>query len=49
MNVIDQLVVTLGLDNSGFKRGTEEAGKVQDGFVDQSRRQEIRSGAIGPR
>jgi hypothetical protein len=39
MNVIDQLVVTLGLDNSGFKRGTEEAGKVQDGFVDQSRRQ----------
>lgn len=47
MNVIDQLVVTLGLDNSGFKRGTEEAGKVQDGFVDQSRRQNAELDDLG--
>lgn len=47
MNVIDTLIVELGLDNSGFKRGTEEAGKAQDNFVDQSRRQSAELDDLG--
>ncbi|MGZ8442537.1 MAG: phage tail tip lysozyme [Candidatus Binatia bacterium] len=37
--VIDSLLVTLGLDPSGFRRGTDEAIRAQDELTEQTRRQ----------
>ncbi|WP_051300174.1 hypothetical protein [Methylobacter luteus] len=39
MNVIDTLIVTLGLDATEFKKGTQEANKAQTAFINQSRSQ----------
>jgi len=37
--VIDSLLVTLGLDPSGFRRGTDEVRRAQDELTEQTRRQ----------
>lgn len=37
--VIDSLLVTLGLDPSGFRRGTDEALRAQNELAEQTRRQ----------
>lgn len=37
--VIDSLLVTLGLDPSGFRRGTDEVRRAQDDLTEQTRRQ----------
>lgn len=37
--IVDSLLVTLGLDPSGFRRGTDEAIRAQDELTEQTRRQ----------